>query len=92
MMWQIQYATEADMPALCEINYVSFKSCRFRSAFFFQSDAAVLREFKSLNGMKQLANPAMHIIKIDDPATGHTVGMSGSLSPRYSGHLLIFVP
>lgn len=80
------------MPALCEINYVSFKSCRFRSAFFSQSDAAVLREFKSLNGMKQLANPAMHIIKIDDPATGHTVGMSGSLSPRYSGHLLIFVP
>jgi hypothetical protein len=41
---------------------------------FPQSDSAVLKEFKSLNGMKQLANPAMHIIKIDDPGTGQTVG------------------
>lgn len=73
------------MPALCEINYISLKTDRFRSAVFPQSDSAILKEFKSLNGTKQLANPAMHIIKIDDPATGQTIGYAKWLIPEILG-------
>jgi hypothetical protein len=65
-MYQIRYATEADMPALCEINYVSFKNYRFRSAVFPQCEPATLKKFKALNGMKQMANPEMHVITIED--------------------------
>ncbi|KAJ5454867.1 uncharacterized protein N7458_005823 [Penicillium daleae] len=84
-MYQIRYATEADMPALCEINYVSFKNYRFRSAVFPQCEPATLKKFKALNGMKQMANPEMHVITIEDSNTGQLVGYARWLIPRVLG-------
>lgn len=84
-MYQIRYATEADMPDLCEINYASFKKYRFRSAVFPESDSATLKSFKALNGMKQIANPEMHIVTVNDSTTGHIVGYARWLIPEILG-------
>lgn len=73
------------MPDLCEINYASFKKYRFRSAVFPESDSATLKSFKALNGMKQIANPEMHIVTVNDSTTGHIVGYARWLIPEILG-------
>lgn len=84
-MYQVRYATEADMPGLCEINYASFKKYRFRSAVFPESDPATLKDFKALNGMKQIANPEMHVITVTDSTTGHVVAYARWFIPEILG-------
>ncbi|OQE41151.1 hypothetical protein PENCOP_c005G07199 [Penicillium coprophilum] len=84
-MYQVRYATEADMPDLCEINYASFRKYRFRSAVFPKSDPATLKEFKALNGMKQIANPEMHIVAVTDSTTGHIVAYARWFIPEILG-------
>jgi hypothetical protein len=91
VMYQVRYATEADMPALCDINYVSFKDYRFRSAVFPQCEPATLKKFKALNGMKQMANPEMHVITIEDSNTGQLVGYARWLIPEYLEYLPLSV-
>lgn len=73
------------MPDLCEINYASFKKYRFRSAVFPESDPATLKGFKALNGMKQIANPEMHIVTVTDSMTGHIVGYARWFIPEILG-------
>ncbi|EPS31099.1 hypothetical protein PDE_06054 [Penicillium oxalicum 114-2] len=84
-MYQIRYATEADMPELCEINYSSFKQYRFRSAVFPESDPPTLKRFKALNGMKQIANPEMHVVAVTDSTTGHILGYARWFIPEILG-------
>ena len=66
-MYQIRYATEADVPALNKVNVLSFQTRRSRAAIFPNADVSTLQDYKGLNCMKQLANPYMHVVAITDP-------------------------
>lgn len=60
----IQYAVEADGPALAKINVLSFRARLALGQIFPQSGKTVLQEYKTHVGMKHLANPNMHVLKI----------------------------
>ncbi|KAJ5627406.1 hypothetical protein N7528_004833 [Penicillium herquei] len=64
--YNIRYATESDVPDLNNVNVLSFQSRRSRTAIFPNASLPVLKEYKSLNCMKALANPDLHVIAIED--------------------------
>jgi len=66
-MHLIQYATEADGPALGKVNVQSFQARFALRAIFPESSQTVLQEYKTHVGMKHLANPNMHVLKIHNP-------------------------
>ena len=63
-MHLIQYATEADGPALAKVNVESFRARLLLGQVFPGSNNTLLREYKTHVGMKHLANPNMHVLKI----------------------------
>jgi hypothetical protein len=63
-MHLIQYATEADGPALAKVNVQSFQSRLLLGAVWPESDQNTIQEFKIHVGMRHLANPNMHVVKI----------------------------
>ncbi|KAJ5703624.1 hypothetical protein N7493_011549 [Penicillium malachiteum] len=68
--YNIRYATESDVPGLNTVNVLSFQSRRSRTAIFPNASLPVLKEYKSLNCMKSLANPDLHVIAIEDQDPG----------------------
>ncbi|KAJ5720807.1 uncharacterized protein N7483_008741 [Penicillium malachiteum] len=62
----IRYATESDVPDLNKVNVLSFQSRRSRTAIFPNASLPVLKEYKSLNCIKSLANPSLHVTAIED--------------------------
>jgi hypothetical protein len=81
MVYQIEYATEADGPALGRINVESFQARGLLHDVFPEASEARLQEFKAVNAMKHLANPQMHVLKATDPASGEIVGYGRWLIP-----------
>jgi hypothetical protein len=63
-MHLIQYATESDGPALAKVNVRAFQHRLLLGAVFPESSQTMLEEYKVHVGMKHLANPNMHVIKI----------------------------
>lgn len=64
----IRYATEADVPALCKVNILSFHKRRFFAAMFPEADVNALANFQEFNAMKHMADPHVHMLTVDDPA------------------------
>lgn len=63
-MHLIQYATEADGPALAKVNIQSFQSRLLLGVIWPKSDQNTLQEYKTHVAMKHLANPNMHVLMI----------------------------
>ncbi|KAJ5701869.1 hypothetical protein N7488_009417, partial [Penicillium malachiteum] len=96
--YNIRYATESDVPDLNKVNVLSFQSRRSRTAIFPNASLSVLKEYKSLNCMKALANPDLHVIAIDDrdPSSStenpeHTIG-SDSLKVEVVAYARWLIP
>ncbi|KAJ6008135.1 hypothetical protein N7540_012111 [Penicillium herquei] len=75
----IRYATESDVPKLNKVNILSFQNRRSRTAIFPNASLPLLKEYKSLNCMKSLANPNLHVIAIED----QDLGLSTSEDPKH---------
>lgn len=69
MTSRVRYAVEADVPGLCKVNVLSFTKRRFKYALFPQADVPTLLKFMSFGSFKHLADPQMHVVTVDDPAT-----------------------
>ncbi|CAG8305065.1 unnamed protein product [Penicillium salamii] len=63
-MHLIRYATEADGPAFAKVNVQSFQDRLLLHQIFPGSSQTLLQEYKIHVGMKHLANPSMHVLKI----------------------------
>lgn len=85
MAYCIEYAAEADAPALAHINTLSFRHRGFLGNVFPEASQATLEGYKSVYTMKHLANPQMHVLKIADPASGEVVGYGRWLIPESLG-------
>ncbi|KAJ6125770.1 Acyl-CoA N-acyltransferase [Penicillium sp. IBT 18751x] len=81
MAYHIEYATEADGPALARINVESFQGRGLLNNVFPKASEAALRAYKTINAMKHLANPSMHVLKITDPTSGEVVSYARWLIP-----------
>lgn len=88
-MHLIEYATEADGPELAKINVQSFQDRRLLGEVFPEASVARLQEYKAIVGMKHLANPNMHVLKIQDPASGELVTYSRWHLPASFGESLV---
>lgn len=82
MSYLIQYATEADAPALARINTQSFQNRRLLAEVFPQTSASTLQDYKAIVAMKHLANPQMHVLKVTD---GEIAGYARWLIPEALG-------
>lgn len=85
MAYQIEYAAEADAPALAHINTLSFQHRGFLGNVFPEASQPALEGYKSVYTMKHLANPQMHVLQIADPASGEVVGYGRWLIPESLG-------
>lgn len=74
MAYQIEYATEADAPALARINIESFRGQGILNDIFPEASEARLMDYKAIYATRHLANPQMHVLKVIDPANGEIVG------------------
>ncbi|OGE53953.1 hypothetical protein PENARI_c007G02783 [Penicillium arizonense] len=85
-MHLIQYAVEADAPGLARINVESFLGRRLFAEVFPTSSVPQMSEYKTKVGMKHLADPNMHVLKIHDEASGELVAYSRWLIPEALGY------
>lgn len=81
MAYQIEYATEADAPALARINVKSFQGQGILNDVFPEAGEARLMDYKAIYATRHLANPQMHVLKVTDPANGEIVGYGRWLIP-----------
>lgn len=81
MAYPIEYATEADAPALARINIESFRRQGILNDIFPEAGEATLTEYKAIYATKHLANPQMHVLKVTDPVNGEVVGYGRWLIP-----------
>jgi hypothetical protein len=81
MAYNIEYATEADGPALARINVESFQGRGLLNNVFPEASEARLQEYKAVYAMKHLANPQMHVLKIADPTSGEIIAYARWLIP-----------
>ncbi|KAJ5339743.1 hypothetical protein N7452_006471 [Penicillium brevicompactum] len=84
----IQYAVEADGPALAKINVFSFHARLALGQIFPQSGKTVLQEYKTHVGMKHLANPNMHVLKIHSDNGEVAVYARWQLPPSFGQSLV----
>lgn len=87
MAYQVQYAEEGDAPGLAQINTLSFEGRGLLPQLFPEATQDAIQAYKSMYTMKHFANPQMHVLKVNDPSSGATVGYARwhipeSLSPR----------
>lgn len=74
MQYQIEYASEADAPALARINTTSFSGRPVHANMFPGSSQPVLQAYQTMYTMKHFANPTLHVLKIADPTGGEIIG------------------
>ncbi|KAJ5554730.1 Acyl-CoA N-acyltransferase [Penicillium sp. DV-2018c] len=75
-MYVVEYATEADGPGLAKVNVRSFQGRQLLGQFFPGASLTRMQEYKAIVGMKHLADPNMHVLKIHDPISGELVTYS----------------
>ncbi|KAJ6150635.1 Acyl-CoA N-acyltransferase [Penicillium samsonianum] len=85
----IKYATEADGPGLAKVNVQSFQSRRLLEELFPEASLTRMQEYKIIVGMKHLANPNMHVLKIHDPVSGDLATYSRWQFPASFGPSLV---
>jgi hypothetical protein len=85
-MHLIQYAVEADGPGLAQVNVKSFEGRLLLPLMFPTVSVPRLIEYKTKVGMKHLANPEMHVLKIHDEASGELVAYSRWMIPEALGY------
>jgi hypothetical protein len=66
----VEYATEADGPGLAKVNVQSFQGRQLLGQLFPGASLTRMQEYKAIVGMKHLANPNMHVLKVHDPNSG----------------------
>ncbi|OQE34634.1 hypothetical protein PENCOP_c016G02005 [Penicillium coprophilum] len=88
-MYLIQYATEADGPGLAKVNVQSFQGRRLLEEVFPEASLTRVQEYKIIVGMKHLANPNMHVLKIHDPVSGDLATYSRWQFPASFGPSLV---
>ncbi|KAJ5822381.1 Acyl-CoA N-acyltransferase [Penicillium robsamsonii] len=85
----IQYATEADGPGLAKVNVQSFQGRRLLEEVFPNASLTRVQEYKIIVGMKHLADPNMHVLKIHDPVSGELATYSRWHFPASFGPSLV---
>ncbi|KAF3015417.1 hypothetical protein E8E15_002082 [Penicillium rubens] len=85
----IKYATEPDGPALAKVNVQSFQGRRYLQEVFPGTTLSRVQEYKIVVGMKHLANPNMHVLKIHDPVSGELATYSRWQFPASFGPSLV---
>ncbi|CAG8897191.1 unnamed protein product [Penicillium egyptiacum] len=85
----IKYATEADGPGLAKVNVQSFQGRRHFEEVFPGATLSRMQEYKIVVGMKHLANPNMHVLKIHDPVSGELATYSRWQFPASFGPSLV---
>ncbi|KAJ5319756.1 hypothetical protein PENANT_c026G03535 [Penicillium antarcticum] len=85
-MHLIQYAVEADGPGLAQVNVESFQGRHLLARMFPTASVPRMVEYKAKVGMKHLANPNMHVLKIHDEASGELVAYSRWMIPEALGY------
>ncbi|KAJ5200903.1 hypothetical protein N7449_005706 [Penicillium cf. viridicatum] len=85
----IKYATEADGPGLAKVNVQSFQGRRLLEELFPEASLTRMQEYKIVVGMKHLANPKMHVLKIHDPVSGELATYSRWQFPASFGPSLV---
>lgn len=73
MSIQIRYATEADGPALGQINIDSFKHQRYWGNVFPGLDDAAIHPVKHFRSLEKMADPTVHVLSAVDTAAGDRV-------------------
>ncbi|KAJ5437696.1 Acyl-CoA N-acyltransferase [Penicillium cf. griseofulvum] len=86
----IKYATEADGPGLAKVNVLSFQG-HLLGELFPGASSMRLQEYKMIVGMKHLADPNMHVLKIHDPVTGELATYSRWHFPASFGPSLVTI-
>lgn len=74
MQYQIEYASEADAPALGQINTLSFSGQPLLSNLFPGSSQSTLQAYKAKYAFKYFADPTIHVVKVADPTSGDIIG------------------
>ncbi|CAG8309875.1 unnamed protein product [Penicillium nalgiovense] len=85
----IKYATEPDGPGLAKANVQSFQGRRYLQEVFPGATLSRVQEYKIVVGMKHLANPNMHVLKIHDPVSGELATYSRWQFPASFGPSLV---
>ncbi|OQE75049.1 hypothetical protein PENNAL_c0074G00750 [Penicillium nalgiovense] len=85
----IKYATEPDGPGLAKVNVQSFQGRRYLQEVFPGATLSRVQEYKIVVGMKHLANPNMHVLKIHDPVSGELATYSRWQFPASFGPSLV---
>lgn len=85
----IKYATELDGPGLAKVNVQSFQGRRLLEELFPAASLTRMQEYKIVVGMKHLANPNMHVLKIHDPVSGELATYSRWQFPASFGPSLV---
>ncbi|KAJ5973131.1 Acyl-CoA N-acyltransferase [Penicillium vulpinum] len=85
----VKYATEADGPGLAKVNVQSFQGRRLLEELFPEASLTRMQEYKIIVGMKHLANPNMHVLKIHDPVSGDLATYSRWQFPASFGQSLV---
>lgn len=85
----IRYATETDGPGLAKVNVQSFQGRRLLEELFPEASLTRMQEYKIVVGMKHLANPNMHVLKIHDPVSGELATYSRWQFPTSFGPSLV---
>ncbi|CAG7944769.1 unnamed protein product [Penicillium nalgiovense] len=85
----IKYATESDGPGLAKVNVQSFQGRRYLQEVFPGATLSRVQEYKIVVGMKHLANPNMHVLKIHDPVSGELATYSRWQFPASFGPSLV---
>ncbi|KAJ5569489.1 uncharacterized protein N7459_008919 [Penicillium hispanicum] len=89
MAFPIEYATEADAPALAHVNILSFQTRGLLFEVFPDASQARLMDYKAVYAMKHFANPQTHVLKLNDPTSGELIGYGRWHIPEsLAGHSL----
>ncbi|GFF26533.1 hypothetical protein IFM61606_05328 [Aspergillus udagawae] len=84
-MTNIRYATEADAPAIAELNVVCFQHAPMYRNMFPNMDPLAALPMKLSRTYDKLSNPKMHLLVATDPASNQILGCARWVIPDIKG-------
>ncbi|KAF4252075.1 hypothetical protein CNMCM8812_008245 [Aspergillus fumigatus] len=86
MTTTIRYATEADAPAIAELNIICFQDGPMYRNMLPNIDPLSATPMKLSRTYDKLANPRMHVLVATDPTSNQILGCARWLMPDASAH------